>query len=413
MDSSLHERDRMDLNNDNSESLPADHSTVRVAHWAVRMLYFFFFAGMGLFFSFINVYYLSIGLSGMQIGILGTIGPLVGVFSSILWGMASDRFGRPRLLFAMASVGALSAVAALAGTRIFVWIIPAVIWLSLFSNPMPAMMDSTTFRLLGDHPERYGRYRMFGTLGFILTSSLSGFLFERMGLVALFPAFGSTIVLFLMTSFALPNTPIHLRTSPFDGLGGLVRQPLWLVFALSIFLVWLAANGAVNFIGVTIKTLGGSDRLIGINWAIASSLELPVMWASAYLLKRFGAVRLVTVGFLGYFLRILGFSLIPSAEWALLVNILHVFSYVPATIGSVAYANQLAPPELKATSQGLLFAMMNLGSVFGALSGGWLFDQFGPPGLFRILAFVALAGFFLFTLGRASLKKLQLPGTAG
>jgi predicted MFS family arabinose efflux permease len=174
---------------------------------------------------------------------------------------------------------------------------------------------------------------------------------------------------------------------------------------MSIFLVWLAASGAVNFIGVTIKTLGGSDRLIGLNWALASSLEFPVMWASALLLKRFGAVRLVTVGFLGYFLRILGFSLIPSAEWALLVNILHVFSYVPATIGSVAYANQLAPPELKATSQGLLFAMMNLGSVFGALFGGLLFDQFGPPGLFRVLAFVALGGFFLFTLGRAWLNK--------
>jgi PPP family 3-phenylpropionic acid transporter len=153
--------------------------------------------------------------------------------------------------------------------------------------------------------------------------------------------------------------------------------------------------------------LGGSDRLIGLNWAIAASLELPVMWFSAALLKRFGAVQLVTVGFLGYFVRILFFGLIPSAEWALAVNVVHVFSYVPAIIGAVAYANQLASPELKATSQGLLFAVMNLGSVFGALLGGWLFDLFGPLGQFRILAFVALAGFVMFTLGRAVLKKRQ------
>jgi hypothetical protein len=53
-----------------SEPISAD----RIAHLAVRLLYFFFYAGMGMFFSFINVYYLEIGLSGVQIGLLSTIG---------------------------------------------------------------------------------------------------------------------------------------------------------------------------------------------------------------------------------------------------------------------------------------------------------------------------------------------------
>jgi nitrate/nitrite transporter NarK len=62
---------------------------------------------MGLFFALINVYYLEIGLSGVQIGLLSIIGPLVGGVQLDPVGMASDRFGRSRLLFLVASAGTL------------------------------------------------------------------------------------------------------------------------------------------------------------------------------------------------------------------------------------------------------------------------------------------------------------------
>ncbi|HSQ27377.1 MAG TPA: MFS transporter, partial [Anaerolineales bacterium] len=68
-----------------------------------------------------------------------------------------------------------------------------------------------------------------------------------------------------------------------------------------------------------------------------------------------------------------------------------------------AYANELAPTELKATSQGLLFAVYSTGAVFGSLLSGWLYDQLGVQGMFRTMAMLALAGFFLFVLGRLAL----------
>ena len=400
----------MNPSSQTTETTQAESKAQRSAHFSIRMLYFFFFAGMGIFFAYINVYYLNIGLSGMQIGILGTIGPLVGVFSSILWGLVSDRFGRPRLLFSIAAVGVLVAIAIMANARIFIWFIPPVILLSIFSSPLPAMMDSTTFRLLGSQPERFGRYRIFGTLGFITTSSLSGFLLERTGLSALFWVYGLTVLFYLLATSGLPNTPIHLHTSPFAGVRQLIRQPMWVLFAASTFVLWIGSTGAISFVGVLIKSLGGSERLIGLNWAVAAAIELPVMWSSAFLLSRLGAPRLVTIAFLGYFIRILFYGLIPTPEWALAVNIIHAFSYVPFLIGSAAYANQLAPPALKATSQGLLFAVMNLGNVFGSLISGYLYDHLGITGLFRTLAFVALAGFVLFTTGRFLLDRHSRSG---
>ena len=37
--------------------------------WTIRALYFFYFAGAGIYVSFINVYYSSIGLSGFHASI--------------------------------------------------------------------------------------------------------------------------------------------------------------------------------------------------------------------------------------------------------------------------------------------------------------------------------------------------------
>lgn len=56
----------------------------------MKFLYFVFFAGNGVFFTFINVYYVGLGLSGMQIGIINTLSPLAGIIGMTLWGLLND-----------------------------------------------------------------------------------------------------------------------------------------------------------------------------------------------------------------------------------------------------------------------------------------------------------------------------------
>ena len=154
--------------------------------WAIRGLYFFNFAAVGVFFTFINVYYKSIGLTGTQIGLINTVGPLIGVFSTTLWGMLSDRLGKTRLLVAIAAFGIVSSALALSAADTFLWILIAAGSLALFNSALVPLVDSTAMSVLGEHRERYGSLRVWGSVGFILTSSTIGFLFERMGMHILF-----------------------------------------------------------------------------------------------------------------------------------------------------------------------------------------------------------------------------------
>ena len=60
----------------------------------LRVLYFLYFGALGGYWTYLNVYYREIGLSGMQIGLVNTLSPLVSIFAATMWGMVNDRLGR-------------------------------------------------------------------------------------------------------------------------------------------------------------------------------------------------------------------------------------------------------------------------------------------------------------------------------
>jgi len=372
---------------------------------ALKALFFIYYGGIGQFFAFLNVYYNDIGLTGTQIGIIGTIVSLIGIFSTTLWGMLSDNFGKTRWLFLAAFLGTASGVLVLSGAQTFGTIITITCLFSIFSTTLMPLLDSTALGILGPDSSRYSSFRIWGSLGFIATSSSAGFIYDRFGLHAMFPIFIGLMLLAVGISMFLPDLPVQLSGSAWGGIRQMIRQPAWVILAGCAFFTWLAVTGMLNFLGVTIKTMGGSDSLVGLAGMLAAVLELPFMLMGEKLLKRFGAQRLIVVGCGVYAVRMGLYAIMPSPMWVLWIGLSNGVSYVPFWVGAVAHAGELAPTGLKATSQGLLFSIMNLASMVGALSSGWLFDNVGSSGLFGILAASCLVAFALFALGQARFKQ--------
>jgi len=379
-----------------------------IGHLALKGLFFVYYGGVGQFFTFINIYYRDIGLTGVQIGLIGTIVSLIGIFSTTLWGVLSDKFGKPRWLFLIAFLGTALGALALSTAQTFPWIVAITCFLSLFSTTLMPLLDSTALGVLGANSERYGTYRVWGSAGFIVTSSVAGFFYEWAGLHSMFFVFTLLMVLAMLIAFLLPDLPVRLGGSAWAGLGQMVRQPLWVVLAASTFFVWLAVTGMLNFLGVMLKGMGGSDGMIGLAWTTSALVELPGMALGALLLSRFGTRRLLVAAFGLYALRMFLYAGMADPSWALWIGILNGVSYVPFWVGAVALASELAPANLKATSQGLLFSVMNLANMLGALLCGWLFDSIGPSGLFSILAGFCLIALALFVIGQALFKPRTL-----
>lgn len=370
----------------------------------VRLLYFFFFMSFGIFMPYINVYYRQIGLSGVQIGLINTLSPLFGIFSGPLWGMISDRFGIVRRILMVGVFGTILSALGISAVRIFVWILPLAAAYSLFSSALTPLLDSVGLHFLGEYRQEYGRLRIWGSIGFIISSWTFGHILEKLGLHALFYGYAVTMLFVLVTLFWLPAVKPELNSSVLSGLSELVRHPAWLVFSISLVLLGLASNGAYIFLGIYIVELGGNEVLIGTAMSLGAIAELPFMLFSAPLITRFGSRNTLAMAYFFYAIRFFLYGIMPSAVWVLPISLMNGITFGLYWVSAVSHANDLAPDNLKATAQGLLLATLNLASVLGGIIGGLIYDQFGLAFLFRSYsALVVIALGLLWVHRRVSL----------
>jgi PPP family 3-phenylpropionic acid transporter len=366
----------------------------------LKSLYFTIWAAIGAFWPFIYVYYRSeIGLTGAQIGLIVMIGAGTGTLSAPLWGMLNDRLGRTRLILTIQALGLVAVCLILGQLRTFSSILVAAGIFSIFSSPIMPLLDSTTLRLLGDRRDLYGSYRAWGTIGFVITCALAGFLIERIGMGLIFGAYSAGVFIFWLLSLRLPDQRGGRGPSRLAGLSQMVRQRAWLIFAVSVFILWFSVMGAFAFLGIVIVEMGGAQSLIGLAATLAALTEIPTFQYSARLLRRFGPPRLLAIAMGVYVLRLLLYALMPTATWTLWLALLQGASYGIFLVGAVAYANELAPTELKSTAQGLLVSVMSLANLGAGLAGGWLLDHAGRSGLFTAMMLTCLVALGVFVVG--------------
>ncbi len=374
-------------------SLTQEERDQRRGLLVVRVLYFFYFAGVGAYWSFINVYYKSLGLSGTQIGLVNTAAPLVAIGAATLWGVLADRLGQPRKVLAIALPGVILSALALSTVRPFGLIVLFACLLALFNSATIPLLDNTTLRLLGERRGQYGRYRVLGSFGFILTSLGAGYLYDLTGLTWIFYVYAAILALMLLAAFGLPGQPVRLAGgSVWRGMGQMIRQPAWVLFAVASILLWMSNTGSMNFLGITIEDLGGAKRLIGLASMMAAVTEIPILLNSERLMARFGPVRLQVAAFAAFIVRGALLAIMPSAGWAVPISALGGAAFSLFWISAVTYANDSAPDHLKTTAQALLFALLNLAGMAGSLVSGWLYDTTGHSGLFWATALFAALG---------------------
>lgn len=376
----------------------------------MRILYFLYFAAVGAYFTFINVYYRSIGLSGTEIGLVNTLPPIVAIIAATMWGMVNDRLGQPRLVLRISVPGVILSALLLSQVRTFGWITLVACLLAFFNSATIPLMDNTTLRLLGEERGHYGRYRVLGSVGFIIVALSVGYIYELTGYVWIFYSYAIIMGLFTLAVSGLPNERVRLSGSVLSGLGTMVRQPAWLVFAISAFLLWISNNGTMSFIGIVVQSMGGSAPLIGLVWMASALTEIPIMLTSDRLLKRGGPTLLIAIAFVLFIVRAVLFALMPSPNWAPWVGSLGGLAYSLFWMSAVTYANDSAPEHLKSTAQGVLFSLLNLAGMVGSLFSGWMYDAAGPRGLFWAMAAFATAGMVIFVVGRVVFRGREAPG---
>lgn len=378
----------------------------------LRTLYFFYFSAFGIVVTYLNIFYRDRGLSGTKIGLLAAILPLVSIVAAPLWGIWSDRIGQVRRLLTISSIGVIIAISGIGLVRSFSWWVLFTILFAFFDSSVLPIMDSTTLRNLGQNRNRFGRERVWGSVGFIITVWAVGLILERIGSRWFFIFHMLAIVSVLITLNWLPNHKTKIRPAIRAGISQLIIKREWVIFAASLLMIGLG-NFAINgFLGIYIKDLGGNEGLIGLAAALATFTELPILFWGEIILNRFGPWKLLMAAFAATSIRLILYSVMPAAGWVIPISLLNSITFGVYWIATVAYVDKMASDEIKSSAQGMLYAVLNISRMLAALVSGYLYDLVGAANLFLIAAVFSVCAVFLFWHNKPEGVKRQTYGGA-
>jgi PPP family 3-phenylpropionic acid transporter len=271
----------------------------------------------------------------------------------------------------------------------------------LFRTPIMALLDSTVIDLVKQGGAAYGRQRLWGSLGFVITSFGLGQLLVLDNLQPLFWLHALLLGgLCVGLSRLLPIQGTGQRVDLLAGVRELAVRPGYLNFLGAMALLGAGLASYVNFMALFMLRLGGNEAQVGLAWAINGAMEIPIMFFGARLLGTQPHGRVLMGGFLGFALAwgLVGFA---TAPWQLLLIAgLNGICFGTFWMAVVAYASEAAPPGLGATSQALVgAAQAGLGWAGGAVIAGYLWDLTGPRSVFTTGAAMALLAAMLFFVG--------------
>lgn len=154
----------------------------------------------------------------------------------------------------------------------------------------------------------------------------------------------------------------------------------WLMFAIGF-----GMNIIENLFFVFLRDeLGASYTTCGLSVVITVIFEIMLFAYSEKLFRIIQPPKLLVVGALSFVIRTFGYSIIPSAYYALTLEPLHGLTYAAVHASSVAIIASRTPEKYKATGQSVLSILSRCSSIIGTFVGGFIIEYYGSRFLYAI-----------------------------
>ena len=364
------------------------------------------FGHLGIVLPFLAPWLQGRGLGALGIGLLLSLPPMFKVIAPWLWGRWADRGGRRGPLLVVASL--LSAAALTAMTLAEpLWLLCLFMAVYGFARaPILPYIEATALEQSESLDFAYGPVRMWGSVSFMVVSSLFGALrgvvSDDWGLY-----FGAMLLALcgLLAVWGLPESPVassaqNATPTPAEPAAPRPRDGQLVRLVAACALMQVSHGAYYTFYSIHLAQLGYSSTAIGALWALGVLCEVVVLTQADNLLHRFGphamlqaclvlaAVRWVLIGF------------VDSPLPLVLGQVLHAATYAGFHVAAIREVFRLFGKERRAVGQSVYSGMtFGLGMVVGSLAAGWVAGWAGLPAAFTASAAVALVA--LPVLGKA------------
>ncbi len=371
-----------------------------------------YFAHIGFFNPYLPLWLKELGLSITLIGLLTAVQAATRVLAPYAWGWLSDHTGeRVKLLRFCAGAALLFSIGL--WFDLGVWGLGLVLLLMfIHTSAMMPMSEAALAQWVSRDgafdTRRYGRVRLWGSLGFLVTVFVAGAWFEHQGMHS-FPtwAVGSLLVL-NVSVWWLPNhkEAVHHEAQ---------RPPVWPVlqqrkvqlFFASVFFHVLSHIGIYVFFSLYLDDLGYSKTMIGVLWAVSVAAEIVWFFTQSRWLPKWSLSTWLLLCALAMLARMLVTTWFADVLLALLfAQVLHALTFATHHTACIALLSHHFPGRLRGRGQAL-YASIGYGvpGVLGAVGGGLMSEAFGLRTVFGASILTAMcACFFAWRLQKSMLK---------
>lgn len=337
-------------------------------------LYFLAFASLGAYLPWMPPFLERQGFGPALIGITLALPAFCRALFPPAWGWLADRYHARRGLV-VAGMGVGGAALCLVSVAEPHWAIVSLFAVYGFVTvPVGPLSEALTFQALGGRKERYGRIRLWGSIGFIGTALGTGLVVERLGAasagwLAGVPLIAGAIAATRIPAGAGPGVP----APPTRG-GGTRLRPRLFVPLLAAAALSSAAHGPYyTFFTLDLEARGVSRGWIGMLWAWAVVVEIGLLAAAPRVLSRLGLVGALRWGLALGALRWGLYALTPPVVVLVAGQALHAATFALVHIASVQLIDRFSPARRKALGQSLLSAMVyGAGGGLGMFLAGYL-----------------------------------------
>jgi MFS transporter, PPP family, 3-phenylpropionic acid transporter len=376
-----------------------------------KIFYLVLFLSVGVYVPYLALFLIHKEMSGEQLGILLAVIPLISIVLQPVWCILSDLFKVRRLALSIACFGLSLCSLGLGASSGFVGILIFIILSSIMNAPISALSTAIALDFLEANQKRdeYGLLRLWGSIGFSISSILMGVLLSE-ELIDYMPfIFGGLNALIAIMVFTLPEGVVNQSG---NWLGA--RQRTSFTFSLALFGTAALVLGATlgighQYLSVFMQDIQIPGLLIGVTVAMQAIFEIPLMASLPWFLRRWNLATGVMIGVLILPIRWLILALVQDPVWILVAQALHSTAIVSLVVVSVMFVDRQFPTKWRATAQGFFAVALNgVGPSIGLFVAGNIYQNSGIQMVWVMNTFLAVAGCILMALALKIITQSEL-----
>jgi len=366
-------------------------------YWRLSGFYFFYFAFVGAISPFWGLYLKSLEFNAFQIGVLMSLLQVMRIFAPNIWGWFADHTGKRVVIVQIAaSLSLVAYIGVFFGTS-FWWLFAVMSLMSFFWSASLPLVEATTLSHLGNRTEKYGRIRLWGSVGFILAVVGLGYILDFAPIRFLLWAILGMMLGLALLARHIPEAQVMPHSSDDLPVWQIIKQPAVMAFFAASFFNAAAHGPYYIFYSIYLVDHGYSKSSVGWLWALGVISEILIFLWMPRLMRHFSLRQILLTSLALGVLRflIIGWG-ITSVGLVLFAQILHAATFGSFQAAGIEVIHRLFRGKHQAKGQALNNSLsFGAGGTLGGLYAGYTWDTLGPQITFTIAAAFAAIAFLL------------------